>query len=120
MYCRSFHCIKRRLVAFLAPILTEGSAFVIFNGTLRGKSNHLWRLYENNKDRKDWFTQWYTLEDTKTAYWVGMGCQLTLNWLEKLIRMTANALKISKKMWIAELYLTLWRDRSTSTRPSHR
>lgn len=68
-----FSLHKEEVSGFLAPILTEGSAFVIFNGTLRGKSNHLWRLYDNNKDRKDWYTQWYTLEDTKTAYWVGDG-----------------------------------------------
>ena len=71
-----FSLHKEEVSGFLAPILTEGSAFVIFNGTLRGKSNHLWRLYENNKDRKDWFTQWYTLEDTKTAYWVGDGVSI--------------------------------------------
>jgi hypothetical protein len=71
-----FSLHKEEVSGFLAPILTEGSAFVIFNGTLRGKSNHLWRLYENNKDRKDWFTQWYTLEDTKTAYWVGDGMSI--------------------------------------------
>jgi len=71
-----FSLHKEEVSGFLAPILTEGSAFVIFNGTLRGKSNHLWRLYENNKERKDWFTQWYTLEDTKTAYWVGDGVSI--------------------------------------------
>ena len=71
-----FSLHKEEVSGFLAPILTEGSAFVIFNGTLRGKSNHLWRLYENNRDRKDWFTQWYTLEDTKTAYWVGDGISI--------------------------------------------
>jgi len=71
-----FSLHKEEVSGFLAPILTEGSAFVIFNGTLRGKSNHLWRLYENNKDRKDWFTQWYTLEDTKTAYWLGDGMSI--------------------------------------------
>ena len=71
-----FSLHKEEVSGFLAPILTEGSAFVIFNGTLRGKSNHLWRLYENNKDRKDWFTQWYTLEDTKTAYWIGDGVSI--------------------------------------------
>ena len=71
-----FSLHKEEVSGFLAPILTEGSAFVIFNGTLRGKSNHLWRLYENNKDRKDWYTQWYTLQDTKTAYWVGSDMEI--------------------------------------------
>ena len=71
-----FSLHKEEVSGFLAPILTEGSAFVIFNGTLRGKSNHLWRLYDNNRDRKDWFTQWYTLQDTKTAYWKGEGISI--------------------------------------------
>ncbi len=66
-----FSLHKEEVSGFLAPILTEGNAFVIFNGTLRGKSNHLWRLYENNKDNSNWFTQWYQLADTKTAYWIG-------------------------------------------------
>ena len=71
-----FSLHKEEVSGFLAPILTEGSAFVIFNGTLRGKSNHLWRLYENNKENKNWFTQWYQLGDTKTAYWVGEGMDI--------------------------------------------
>jgi len=71
-----FSLHKEEVSGFLAPILTEGSAFVIFNGTLRGKSNHLWRLYENNKENKNWFTQWYQLGDTKTAYWVGSGMDI--------------------------------------------
>lgn len=71
-----FSLHKEEVSGFLAPILTEGRAFVIFNGTLRGKSNHLWRLYENNRDRRDWFTQWFTLRDTKTAFWVGENMEI--------------------------------------------
>jgi hypothetical protein len=71
-----FSLHKEEVSGFLAPILTEGSAFVIFNGTLRGKSNHLWRLYENNKENPKWFTQWYQLADTKTAYWIGEGMEI--------------------------------------------
>lgn len=71
-----FSLHKEEVSGFLAPILTEGNAFVIFNGTLRGKSNHLWRLYENNKNNSKWFTQWYQLADTKTAYWVGEGMDI--------------------------------------------
>ena len=52
-----FSLHKEEVSGFLAPILTEGSAFVIFNGTLRGKSNHLWRLYENNK--QNFYKQYY-------------------------------------------------------------
>jgi len=66
-----FSLHKEEVSGFLAPILTEGNAWVIFNGTLRGKSNHLWRLYDKNKNRDGWFTEWLTLADTKTSYWVG-------------------------------------------------
>ena len=71
-----FSLHKEEVSGFLAPILTEGNAFVIFNGTLRGKSNHLWRLYENNKENSKQFTQWYQLADTKTAYWGGEGMDI--------------------------------------------
>ena len=79
-----FSLHKGEVSGFLAPILTEGSAFVIFNGTLRGKSNHLWKLYENNRTRKDWFTQWYTLQDTKTAYWLGDGMEINTELVGKI------------------------------------
>ena len=79
-----FSLHKEEVSGFLAPILTEGSAFVIFNGTLRGKSNHLWRLYENNKNNPNWFTQWYQLADTKTAYWVGSGMEINKELVGKI------------------------------------
>ena len=65
-----FSLHKEEVTGFLAPILTEGNAWVIFNGTLRGKANHLWKLYNSNKNRDNWFTEHLTLEDTKTNYWV--------------------------------------------------
>ena len=71
-----FSLHKEEVSGFLAPILTEGNAFVIFNGTLRGKSNHLWRLYDKNKENSNWFTQWYQLGDTKTAYWIGSDMEI--------------------------------------------
>jgi phage terminase large subunit len=79
-----FSLHKEEVSGFLAPILTEGNAFVIFNGTLRGKSNHLWRLYENNKENSNWFTQWYQLSDTKTAYWVGSGMDINSELVGKI------------------------------------
>lgn len=64
-----FQSHKDEVTGFLAPILREGKAPVIFNGTLRGKDNQLWQRYEDNIGRPGWFTQWYTLEHTKTDYW---------------------------------------------------
>jgi len=88
-----FSLHKEEVSGFLAPILTEGNAFVIFNGTLRGKSNHLWRLYENNKDNSNWFTQWYQLADTKTAYWVGEGMDINSELVGKISPYDGRAYK---------------------------
>lgn len=74
-----FSLHKPEVTGFLAPILTEGDAWVLFNGTLRGKANHLWELYDKNKDREGWFTQWYTLEDTKTNYWISPDGSICVN-----------------------------------------
>jgi hypothetical protein len=61
---------KESVTSFLTPILDEGNAWVVANGTMRGKKNPLYRLYEDNQNREGWFTQWYTLQDTKTNYWI--------------------------------------------------
>lgn len=74
MYVLSeFQSHKEEVTGFMNPIVRESDALVIYNGTLRGKENQLWKRYEANKGRDGWFTQWYTLEDTKTDYWIGDG-----------------------------------------------
>jgi len=70
---------KEDVSAFLSPILREGNAWIGFNGTLRGKNNHLWKLYEDNVGRDGWFTQWLTLEHTKTDYWISEKDGLCIN-----------------------------------------
>jgi len=74
-----FSLHKEEVTGFLAPILTEGDAWVVFNGTLRGKGNHLWKLLDKNMQRDDWYTQWLTLEDTKTNYWISPDGGLNVN-----------------------------------------
>ena len=74
-----FSLHRPEVTGFLAPILTEGNAWVIFNGTLRGKSNHLWGIYDKNKEREGWYTQWYTLADTKTNYWIDHDGEINVN-----------------------------------------
>ena len=74
-----FSLHKEEVTGFLAPILTEGSAFAIFNGTMRGRANHLWKLYEANKDRDNWFTEHLTLADTKTNYWKSHDGEININ-----------------------------------------
>ena len=70
---------KEEVNGFLAPILREGNAWIGYNGTLRGKNNQLWKLYEDNIGREGWFTQWLTLEHTKTDYWISEEDGLCVN-----------------------------------------
>ena len=74
-----FSLHKPEVTAFLAPILTEGNAWVVFNGTLRGKSNHLYQILDKNKDNDAWFTEWLTLADTKTNYWINEAEGICIN-----------------------------------------
>lgn len=74
-----FSLHKEEVTGFLAPILTEGDAWVVFNGTLRGKGNHLWKLLDKNRNSSDWFVDWLTLEDTKTNYWISRDGSLNIN-----------------------------------------
>ena len=48
----------------LRPILAENDGWVLFNGTSRGH-NHLYELYEKNKDNPKWFVSLMTANDTK-------------------------------------------------------
>jgi hypothetical protein len=70
---------KEAVTSFLMPILDEGNAWIIANGTMRGRKNPLYQLWEKNQDREKWFTQWYTLEDTKTNYWINEAEGLNIN-----------------------------------------
>lgn len=48
----------------LRPILAENDGWAFFNGTPRGH-NHLYDMYEQNKDNPLWFTSLLTVNDTK-------------------------------------------------------
>lgn len=50
---------------YIRPILVENRGWAIFNGTPRGK-NHFYDLWINNKDSKDWYCSFLTVEDTAT------------------------------------------------------
>jgi hypothetical protein len=70
---------KDDVTSYLMPILDQSNAWLIANGTMRGKGNHLYRLWENNRDREGWFSQWYTLEHTKTNYWLNEEEGISIN-----------------------------------------
>ncbi len=74
-----FQSHRDEVTGFLAPILREGKATVLFNGTLRGKNNQLWARYDDNKERAGWFAEWLTLRDTKTDYWISEGDGICVN-----------------------------------------
>ena len=62
---------KEEVTGFLAPILDEGNAFIMMNGTMRGKKNLLFQMYEANKGKPNWYCEWLTPRDTKRYCWVG-------------------------------------------------
>lgn len=49
---------------YFRPILVENNGWVSFIYTPRGK-NHGYDLYEQNKNNKEWFVQFLTVDDTK-------------------------------------------------------
>lgn len=65
-----FSLHKEEVTGFLSPILDEGNAWIIMNGTMRGKSNQLFKMYEANYQNPDWYCQWLTPEQTKRYCWV--------------------------------------------------
>ena len=49
---------------FIRPILRENDGWAIFNGTPRGKANHLFKMHEMAKTNPDWFTLRQSITDT--------------------------------------------------------
>tara|TARA_R110002012_G_scaffold321487_2_gene549523 strand:- start:2354 stop:3739 length:1386 start_codon:yes stop_codon:yes gene_type:complete len=72
-----FSLHKEEVTGFIAPILDEGNSFIIMNGTMRGKRNQLYRMYEANRNNPDWFCEWLKPEETKRYYWISD--EVTLN-----------------------------------------
>ena len=83
-----FSLHKEEVTGFLAPILDEGNSWIIMNGTMRGKNNQLYRMYEANKEHPDWFCEWLTPQETKRYAWVGDEMNLNPELLEKIDPLT--------------------------------
>lgn len=64
------------VTSYISPILEEADAFLVMNGTLRGKQNHLYQSFETNFSNPSWFTQWLTPDITKQYYWSGDDIQI--------------------------------------------
>lgn len=61
---------KREAFSLVSPILRENGGWAVFNGTLRGKLNHLWQDIQSLKDNENWFVSYLTPRETKAYYWV--------------------------------------------------
>jgi len=83
-----FSLHKEEVTGFLAPILDEGNSFIIMNGTMRGKKNQLYQMYEANKNNPNWFCEWLTPEVTKRYCWVGEEMNLNPELLGKIDPLT--------------------------------
>lgn len=49
---------------FIRPILLENKGWALFNGTPRGRQNHLFKLYTMAVGNKDWWVQRLGVDDT--------------------------------------------------------
>ena len=61
---------KKEAFGYISPILRENGGWALFNGTMRGKNNHLYQDIHRNSNNPLWFTQWLKPEDTKEYYWI--------------------------------------------------
>ncbi len=85
-----FSLHKEEVTGFLAPILDEGDSWIIMNGTMRGKNNQLYKMYEANIKNTDWFCEWLTPEETKRYAWVGDDMNLNPELIGKTDPLTNN------------------------------
>ena len=73
---------KKEAFGYISPILRENDGWALFNGTMRGKRNHLYMDVERNQHYPSWFSQWLKPEDTLEYWWVneaeGINCNAQL------------------------------------------
>jgi hypothetical protein len=74
---------KKDAFGFISPILQENGGWALFNGTMRGKRNHLYQDIHRTKNLSNWFSQWLQPEDTLEYYWVNKDADICVN--EQLI-----------------------------------
>ncbi len=61
---------KADVFNFIRPIIRQNNGWAVFNGTMRGKENHLYQDIHRNAGVPQWYTQWLMTKDTKTDYWI--------------------------------------------------
>ena len=60
---------KPEIYDYIRPIIRQNGGWSIFNGTMRGEDNHLYKDIMRNNGLSDWFTQWLEPDYTKMYYW---------------------------------------------------
>lgn len=66
-----FSLHKEEVTSLLTPIIRQSQAYLHLNGTMRGKNNPLYRIYEQTKNDPKWFSTWLKPADTKLYCWCG-------------------------------------------------
>lgn len=61
---------KPEVYDFIRPIIRQNRGWSIFNGTMRGEDNHLYKDIMRNATVDGWFTQWLKPIDTLAYYWI--------------------------------------------------
>jgi len=61
---------KPEMFDYIRPIIRQNNGWAIFNGTMRGKENHLYKDIIRNDGVHGWFSQWLRPKDTKQYYWI--------------------------------------------------
>ena len=70
---------KKEAFGYISPILRENGGWALFNGTMRGKSNHLYQDVMRNKNNPLWFSDWLKPEDTQEYYWLNEAEGINVN-----------------------------------------
>lgn len=70
---------KKEAFGYISPILQENGGWALFNGTMRGKRNHLYQDIHRTKTLPGWFSQWLQPEDTLEYYWINESAGISVN-----------------------------------------
>ena len=70
---------KKDAFGLISPILQENGGWALFNGTMRGKNNHLYQDVMRTKNNPMWFSEWLHPEDTKQYFWINEEEDIRIN-----------------------------------------
>jgi hypothetical protein len=79
-----FSLHKEEVTSLLTPIIRQSQAYLHLNGTMRGKNNPLYKIYESTKNDPKWFSTWLKPVDTKLYCWCGPEYDINPELLDKI------------------------------------